>query len=105
MGGSQTLPPPPPPYSPSPFVPSAQTASALQQNPTSTTLRLALLVLIGVCARCLLLPLCTAHSPCSDSRDRCNVCSDCLSGERAHGLLSRVVFGAAGICTAAQRAR
>ena len=47
MGGSPDAAAASLPYSPSPFVPSAQTASGLQQNATTTTLSLTLVVLIG----------------------------------------------------------
>ena len=69
MGGSPDAAAASLPYSPSPFVPSAQTASTLQQNATSTTLSLTFVVLIGAARAVHLFPA------------RCSLCLPVQQGQ------------------------
>ena len=96
MGGSPDAAAASLPYSPSPFVPSAQTASGLQQNATSTTLSLTLVVLIGTAravfwfhAHCSLRASLAAWTGAACALTACQ--GECL-------LLLQACFGAAGIC-------
>ena len=96
MGGSPDAAAASLPYSPSPFVPSAQTASGLQQNATSTTLSLTLVVLIGAAP----LRICFLHTAhlASPVAARTGAVCALTAGEEECSLMLQACIVAAGIC-------